>query len=68
VLWVELYDFTGFYAPVTSGWNTAKAGRAIPVKFSLNAEPATRSLTVLAPDASAGNLTLRVSCPCASVF
>jgi hypothetical protein len=33
---VAPYDFAGFYKPVDNdGWNTAKAGSAIPVKFSL---------------------------------
>jgi hypothetical protein len=34
-LWA--YRFTGFYQPIDIGgvWNTAKAGSAIPVKFSL---------------------------------
>ena len=33
------YDFTGFYQPVDNGeWNGAKAGRAIPVKFSLGGD------------------------------
>jgi hypothetical protein len=33
------YTFDGFYQPVDTGvWNTAKAGRAIPVKFSLDGD------------------------------
>jgi hypothetical protein len=37
-LWVS-YDFDGFSQPVDSDtWNTAKAGRAIPVKFSLGGD------------------------------
>lgn len=37
-LWTE-YRFDGFYAPVDNdAWNEAKAGRAIPVKFSLGGD------------------------------
>ena len=35
----KVYDFAGFFSPVDSGvgvFNVVKAGRAIPVKFSLN--------------------------------
>ena len=36
-LWA--YRFTGFYQPVDNGeWNGAKAGRTIPVKFSLGGD------------------------------
>ena len=36
-LWA--YDFDGFYQPVDNGtWNKAKAGSAIPVKFSLGGD------------------------------
>ncbi len=32
-----VYDFRGFFQPVDNiGWNVAKAGSAIPIKFSLN--------------------------------
>jgi hypothetical protein len=37
-LW-STYDFTGFFSPVSTDMlNTAKAGRAIPVKFSLGGD------------------------------
>ena len=37
-LWVELYNFSGFFQPVDNlpTLNTVKAGQAIPVKFSLS--------------------------------
>ena len=38
-LWVELYDFTGFFQPIENEmWNKGKAGSAIPVKFSLGGD------------------------------
>lgn len=35
---IVIYDFIGFYSPIMNipDWNIAKAGRVIPVKFSLN--------------------------------
>jgi hypothetical protein len=37
-LWIS-YDFAGFFPPVANaGYNTAKAGSAIPVKFSLGGD------------------------------
>lgn len=42
-----IYDFDGFFRPVDMGetWNVAKAGSAIPIKFSLNGD---QGLDVLA--------------------
>ena len=42
------YDFTGFFAPVENlpVVNTVNAGRAIPVKFSLNGD---QGLSIFAP-------------------
>ena len=38
-LWVELYDFTGFFQPIENEmWNKGKAGSAIPVKFALGGD------------------------------
>lgn len=38
-IWVSAYDFTGFYQPVDNeALNVAKAGSAIPVKFSLGGD------------------------------
>jgi hypothetical protein len=50
------YDFTGFYSPVDNlpTFNKAKAGSAIPVKFSLGGD---RGLDVFAKDATANATT-----------
>jgi hypothetical protein len=56
-LWA--YRFTGFYQPVDNGlWNTAKAGSAIPVKFSLGGD---QGLDVIKP----GSPTM-TGIPCAN--
>lgn len=60
-LWTE-YRFTGFFEPVsTTTWSTAKAGRAIPVKFSLGGD---FGLDVLAEGRPAARY---VPCPGSSV-
>ena len=49
-----LYDFTGFFQPVDMGgvFNKAKAGSAVPVKFSLDGAPVSGSNTPAAGGAS----------------
>lgn len=55
-LWV--YNFTGFFQPVdNSVWNTAKAGSAIPVKFSLGGDLGLDILAAGYPTAT------QVACP-----
>jgi hypothetical protein len=40
-----VYDWTGFFQPVdTIGWNSAKAGQSIPVKFNLGGNQGTSIL------------------------
>jgi hypothetical protein len=46
-----LYGFNGFYAPIDNGavFNTVKAGRAIPTKFSLSGDMGLEILSAGAP-------------------
>jgi Domain of unknown function (DUF4082) len=51
-LWA--YEFTGFFTPVDNGaWNKAKAGSAIPVKFSLGRDYGLNILKAGYPTATA---------------
>lgn len=53
------YDFDGFYRPVDNAptWNVAKAGSAIPVKFSLNGD---QGLDIFAPGRPR---VVQITCP-----
>ncbi len=52
------YDFGGFFQPVdTLVWNTAKAGQAIPVKFSLGGDQGLSLFRVGFPKA------IQIACP-----
>jgi Domain of unknown function (DUF4082) len=59
-LWA--YRFTGFYQPIDIGgvWNTAKAGSAIPVKFSLGGAQGMDVINAGSPTAT------EIACPGAS--